>query len=74
MTISVDPVEALLQRETHAEHARAKRRGARIRAIAGQVAWELHAKGRLRCSRNDLEQELVVALAEHLYGGSAVDI
>jgi hypothetical protein len=72
--LSDDPMEQKLQAQTAAEHAAAKVRGEKIRAIAERVAWELHAKGELRVSHKDVERELIRALADALYPGVAVDI
>lgn len=71
--ITADEVEAGIQAEAQRDHELAKSRGERIRSIAGCVASDLFAAGRIT-NKPDLERDLIQALAAHLYPGVSVDI
>lgn len=73
MTWADDPVDLQVLVEEHRDHARARARGERLRALADAIVSTLEAHGLVY----DGDAAIVVVygvLADHLYGNHAVDI
>jgi hypothetical protein len=71
----IDPVDALLAAETHADHAKARARGERVRDLADACVNQLVAPGIVAAARrDDARVVLFDVLADALYGAAALDI
>ncbi len=70
-----DPVEALVATEAQADHAKARARGERVRALADACLNALFGPGILPAARlDDARVVLFNVLADDLYGNTSLDI
>ena len=74
MPAQLDPVEAMLEQEARADHARAKGRGERLRLMADGIVNNLIASGALQAQHaRQARVETFHQLADELYGNQAID-